>query len=77
MKILVLAALMAALAVTPVLAAEHDHAGHGMNYLGNKSPAMAHQEVVDGVKATFTVQTMKDAMKAMGMEALASFFASP
>ena len=28
----------------------------------------AHEEVVDGVKATFTVQTMADAMKAMGME---------
>jgi hypothetical protein len=27
----------------------------------------AHEEVVDGVKAIFTVQTMADAMKAMGM----------
>jgi len=25
-----------------------------------------HEEVIDGVKATFTVQTMADAMKAMG-----------
>jgi hypothetical protein len=28
----------------------------------------AHEEVVDGVKATFTIQTMADAMKSMGME---------
>lgn len=68
MKKLVLAAMMAALAVTPALAAEHDHAGHGMNSLGNNAPGNAHQEVVDGIKATFKVQTMKDAMKEMGME---------
>lgn len=68
MKKLVLAVLMVALTVMPGLAAEKDHAGHGMNYLGNSSPGNAHQEVVEGVKATFRVQTMKDAMKEMGME---------
>jgi hypothetical protein len=41
-------------------AMEGGHAGHQGN--------VAHEEVVEGVKATFTVQTMKDAMKAMGME---------
>lgn len=40
------------------------HSGHG----GGGNPAVAHEEVVDGVTATFKVQTMADAMKAMGME---------
>lgn len=68
MKKLVFAAMMVALAAVPVLAAEHDHTGHGMNYLGNNSPSNAHQEVIDGVKATFNVKTMAEAMKDMGME---------
>ena len=29
---------------------------------------VAHEEVVDGVKATFMIQTMAESMKAMGME---------
>lgn len=41
-----------------------DHAGHGAHGVGN----VAHQEVVDGVKATFTIQTMAEAMREMGME---------
>jgi hypothetical protein len=41
-----------------------DHSGHAMEH---KSTA-AHEEVVDGVKATFNVQTMVDAMRGMGME---------
>lgn len=52
----------------PLVAAEHDHTGHGMNYLGNNPGSNAHQEVVDGIKTTFNVKTMKDAMKEMGME---------
>lgn len=63
---LTLAAILAI--ATPLVAAEKDHTGHGMNYLGNKASGMAHQEVVDGIKATFTVKTMKVAMKEMGME---------
>ncbi|MBT0663641.1 hypothetical protein KI809_04925 [Geobacter pelophilus] len=58
---LVVAATCLALAVpmTVFAASPHDmHAEH--------SPA--HEEVVDGVKATFTIQTMADAMKGMGME---------
>ena len=35
-----------------------------MTHSGNA----AHEEVIDGVKATFVIQTMADAMKAMGME---------
>ena len=69
MKKMVLAiSALLALAAFPAFAAEHDHSGHGMNYLGNKASGMTHQEVVDGIKATFTVKTMKDAMKEMGME---------
>ncbi len=69
MKKLLLSIAAVLLVTTPVaFAAEHDHSGHGMNYLGNAPATSAHQEVVDGVKATFNVQTMKDAMKAMGME---------
>jgi len=57
---LILAALLAFSA--PVAFAASEHGGHGAH------GAAAHEEVVNGVKATFTVQTMKDAMKAMGME---------
>jgi len=61
--VLAVAALLALSAPVAFAASEHgghgDHGGHG---------ATAHEEVVSGVKATFTVQTMKDAMKAMGME---------
>ena len=47
------------LAVPAFAAMDHSqHGGHG---------AAAHEEVVDGVKAVFTVQTMAEAMKAMGM----------
>jgi len=67
MKKLVYAAVVLALSAVPVLAAEKDHAGHGMNY-GNHKPGNAvHQEVIDGVKATFNIKTMKEAMKDMGM----------
>ena len=48
----------------PLVASAMDHSGHAME---SKTTA-AHEEVVDGVKATFTVQTMADAMKEMGME---------
>lgn len=67
-KIVSAFAVILVLSAAPLFAAEKDHVGHGMNY-GNYTPgSSAHQEVVDGVKATFNVQTMKDAMKAMGME---------
>ena len=66
-KLLTVVAALLFLAAPVAFAAEHDHSGHGMNYLGNKSAGNAHQEVVDGVKATFNVQPMKEAMKEMGM----------
>ncbi|HXE95316.1 MAG TPA: hypothetical protein VN642_02840 [Dongiaceae bacterium] len=47
-----------------VCAMDHDHGGHAMEH----KTASAHEEVIDGVKATFNIQTMADAMKGMGME---------
>jgi hypothetical protein len=41
-----------------------DHSSHG----AERKTATVHEEVVEGVKATFNVQTMSDAMKAMGMD---------
>jgi hypothetical protein len=38
------------------------HAGHAT------MSGAAHEEVIDGIKATFVVQTMADAMKTMSME---------
>lgn len=64
-KLLLATAAILALAASAAFAA--DHAGHDHS----KHAAMggpAHEEVIDGIKATFTVQTMADAMKAMGME---------
>jgi hypothetical protein len=61
---LTLAAILA-LAAPVAFAADqagHDHSSHAA--MGSA----AHEEVVDGVKATFNVQTMADAMKTMGME---------
>jgi hypothetical protein len=66
--VLILVAISGLAAAVPLVAAESDHTGHGMNY-GNYTPGKsAHEEVVDGVKATFNVKTMKDAMKEMGMD---------
>ena len=62
-RLLLTTAAILALAAPAAFAA--DHAGHGEH--GGHGSA-AHEEVIDGVKATFTVQTMADAMKAMGME---------
>ena len=64
-RLLLITAAIIALAVPAVFAAEnagHDHSKHAA--MGGP----AHEEVVEGVKATFTIQTMADAMKAMGME---------
>lgn len=46
----------------PAAFAAGGHGGHA------EHDSTAHEEVLDGVKATFTIQTMKEAMKAMGME---------
>lgn len=42
-------------------------AEHGSHAMEHKA-TVAHEEVVDGVKATFEVKTMAEAMKEMGME---------
>lgn len=66
-KMTVLIAALFALSA-PVAAYATDHSGHGEHSSGmTHSGNTAHEEVVDGVKATFTVQTMAAAMKAMGM----------
>ncbi len=60
--IAVTAAVLAISSPLTVLAMEHS--GHTMEH----KMMVAHEEVIDGVKATFKVQTMADAMKAMDME---------
>lgn len=59
-----LAAVTLSYAVPAVSFAAMDHGSHDMHAKGGP----AHEEVIDGVRATFTVQAMADAMKAMGME---------
>ena len=64
-RLLLSTAALLALAAPAAFAAEnagHDHSKHAA--MGGP----AHAEVVEGVKATFTIQTMADAMKAMGMK---------
>lgn len=58
-RIVLTTAALLALAAPPLLAA--DHGGHA------PVAGVAHEEVVNGVRASFSVQTMADAMKQMGM----------
>jgi TolA-binding protein len=67
MKKLVLS-IAAILALSAPAAFAAEHAGHDMSAGHAAMSNAAHEEVVDGVKTTFTVQTMADAMKAMSME---------
>jgi hypothetical protein len=65
---LILAAAMALTAPLASYAADHEHmdmghGGHSMMEMGNT----AHQQVIDGVKATFKVMSMKERMKGMEM----------
>ncbi len=60
-KLITIAATVLACSL-PLFAIAADHGGHSMDH-----KAAAHEEVVDGIKVTFTVQTMADAMKEMGM----------
>ena len=46
---------------------EHGGGSHDVGHAGHQGD-VAHEEVVDGVKATFKVMSMKDHMKAMNME---------
>ena len=61
-----LLAVAASLVLSAPTAFAADHGGHGEH--GSHSGGPAHEEVVNGVKATFVIQTMADAMKGMGME---------
>lgn len=67
-----IAALFALSAPVASFAMDHDHSKHGggshdMGH-GAHQGDVAHEEVVDGVKATFKVMSMKEHMKAMDME---------
>jgi len=69
-KIALMIAVLFALAVPAASFAATDHSGHGsmdMGHAGHQGD-VAHEEVVDGVKATFKVMSMKEHMKAMKME---------
>lgn len=66
--IVIIAATLPLAAPLGALGMEHstmkmDHGAHGAQ-MGN----LAHKEVVDGVKATFIIQPMAEAMKTMKME---------
>jgi len=70
-KIIALIAALFALAA-PAASFAVDHSGHGsgshdMGHGGHQGD-VAHEEVVNGVKATFKVMSMKEHMKAMKME---------
>ncbi len=69
-KTAILITTIFALAVPLVSFAAMDHGGHGSRDMGHGSHQgdVAHEEVVDGVKATFKVMSMKEHMKAMNME---------
>src|SRR5262245_44270615 len=74
MKKLVIAISAILALAAPVFAAEHsghDHGGHDMGHGEHSMMEMgqvAHQEVIDGVKAVFKVLSMKEHMKASNME---------
>jgi len=60
-KLIVMMSAVLSLAVPAAFAAS-EHGGHGGH------GAAAHEEVVNGVKATFKVMSMKEHMQAMNME---------
>ncbi len=67
-KIVAMLAAVLALTAPALFAADHSgHAGHDMGH-GGEQGDVAHEEVVDGVKATFRVMSMKEHMKVMQME---------
>jgi hypothetical protein len=69
-KLLFTCATIVALAAPAAFAADHSGHGSGAHDMEHavRGGGPAHEEVIDGVKATFTIQTMAEAMKAMGME---------
>jgi hypothetical protein len=66
-KITVLIAALFALAAPVASFAAMDHGSMKMEHGGHQGDVV-HEEVVDGVKATFKVMSMKEHMKAMKME---------
>ena len=66
-KMTVLIAALFALAAPVASFAAMDHGSMKMEHGGHQGD-VAHEEVVDGVKATFKVTSMKEHMKAMKME---------
>ena len=65
-KMTVLLAAVFALSA-PLAARAMDHGSMKMDH-GTHNADVAHEEIVDGVKATFRVMSMKEHMKTMGME---------
>ena len=65
-KMTVLIAAVLALSA-PLAALAVDHGSMKMDH-GSHQGDVAHEEVVDGVKATFKIMSMKEHMKAMDME---------
>ncbi len=72
-KMTVLIAALFAIAAPLASSAAMDHSDHGSMDMGHGNHSMmdmgdiAHQEVMDGVKATFKVMSMKEHMKGMEM----------
>ncbi|UFS69817.1 hypothetical protein LPW11_18245 [Geomonas sp. RF6] len=66
-KIIVAVAAILALSAPFAAFAAMDHGSMNMEH-GHDMGDVAHQEVVDGVKVTFKVMSMKEHMKAMKME---------
>jgi hypothetical protein len=64
-----IAAVLALSAPLAALAVEHDHGSMKMEHGGQMMDKgrVAHEEVIDGVKATFKVMSMKEQMKDMEM----------
>lgn len=73
-KMTVLIAAVLALSASAAFAADHEGHDHGSMDMGHGDHSMmdmgsvAHKEVVDGVKATFSVIDIQQKMKEMGMK---------
>jgi hypothetical protein len=69
-RIVLIAALFALAAPLASFAMDHGEHGGGSHDMGHGAHQgdVAHEEIVDGVKATFKVMSMKEHMKAMDME---------
>ena len=66
-KVIVLVAAAFALSAPVTLLAAQGHGAMKMDH-GDHAGDVAHEEVVNGVKATFSIMSMKEHLKAMKME---------